>query len=646
MLGGRQYIVCPIGSEGTEASSSIAYRLPENAWTRLIKDTWMTRKISTAVISAVLATSIAVPVLAQNAKSVDWTYHGSELSNRYSPLNQITPANVTQLKEAWRFPMDQGGLETQPIMVGRTVYVVTTSRKAVALDAVTGQVKWTFDPGVTGNQPIRGLTPWMDGNKLRILFGRESVLYQLDAETGKLVPSFGQEGHIDVRENLRGAKDDNAIYLTSPAAVYQNLIIVNGRLAENTPASPGDVRAFDGHTGKLVWTFHTIPHPGEVGADTWPKDAYLTQGGANAWSGASVDTARGIVFVNTGSPADDFYGAKRLGDNRMANSTIALDAKTGKRIWDFQQVHHDLWDSDSTVPPMLTTIKKDGKNEDIVVAVNKAAYIYVLDRLTGKPVFPIVETPVPPSNVPGEVASKTQPIPSLPHAFSRKVITVNELNDSSPEENKLAREAFAKLYGNGQPYVPLGLNQDTLVIPGFAYGFGGIAADHNGIMYASASNGAGLSKIVDNTEARQHIGEPGAPLPAGGMQNGYAHLDYSFSGYGQFRLPDGKPGLSAAASQGTLNAIDLNTGQYRWTIPLAARSGGSGPLVTASGLLFIASGNKLQAYASADGKLIWEQPLPGAGGNSPGTYMVDGKQYVVIASGGGSAPCYVAYSLN
>ena len=597
--------------------------------------------------AALLAsTTLAAPeAQGQDAAGADWRYHGGGMADRYSPLTQITSANVTQLKEAWRFPMDAGGLETQPIEIGGIVYVVTTSRKVVALDAVTGQAKWTFDPGLTGTQPIRGLTSWVDGKNLRIVFGRESFLYVLDAQTGQPVQSFGDNGHIDIRENLRGKKEDNAIYLTSPALVYQNLILVNGRLAENTPASPGDVRAFDARTGKLIWTFHTIPHPGEVGADTWPKDAYLTQGGANAWSGASMDEERGIVFVNTGSPADDFYGAHRLGNDRLANSTIALDVKTGKRLWDFQQVHHDLWDSDSTSPPLLTTITQYGRKRDVAVATNKATYVYVLDRVTGDPVFPIVEQPFPASNVPGEVASKTQPIPSLPHPLSRKVITVDDLTTVSPEANAEARDAFAKLNGGGQPFVPLGLNQNTLVIPGFGCGWGGVAADHNGILYASAGNGAGMSKIVDNTKARAQIGELGAPLPPGGLQNGYAHLDYAFDGYGQFRLPDGKSALSEFAARATLNAIDLNTGQYRWTIPLPNRNGGSGPLVTASGVLFIAAGNNLQAYATGDGKLLWQQVLPASGGNSPGTYMVDGKQYVVVASGGPTA-AYVAYALN
>ena len=594
---------------------------------------------------AAVALLAGAPACAQTLAGADWPYHGGDGVNRFSTLKQIDPSNVAMLKEAWRFPMEAGGLESQPIKIGNVVYLVTTGRMLVALDAATGARKWTFDPKISGTQPVRGLATWRDGGKLRILLGRESFLYEVDAETGQVVESFGDHGRIDVRENLRGKADANAIYITSPVAVYRDMLIVNGRLAENSPASPGDVRAYDARTGALKWTFHTIPHPGEVGAETWPADAYLTQGGANAWSGASVDPVRGIVFVNTGSPADDFYGVKRLGDGRFANSTIALDARTGKRIWDFQQVHHDLWDSDSTSPPLLTTVTHNGRKVDVAVAWNKAAYIYVLDRKTGRPIFDTPETPVPPSNVPGEIASKTQPIPSLPHPLTRKRITEAELNNSTPENNALARAEFAKLYNPGVPFTPLGLNQNTLVIPGFAGAWGGMASDRNGTIYATAGNGAGMSRIVDNTKAREQIGEPGAPQPFGGAQNGYQRLDYGFSGYGQFRLSNGQPGLAPAATEATLNAVDLNTGQYRWTIPLPGRNGGSGPLVTAGDLLFIAAGNKLQAYATKDGAKLWEMQLPGAVGNGAGSYWQNGKQFIIVASGGMPQPAYIAYAL-
>ena len=606
------------------------------------------RKLALCGAALMLGLSLAAqgqPAANLANTNLDWAFHGSSASDRYSAAAQITPANVAGLTEAWRFPMEAGGLESQPIMIGRTVYAVTTDRKVVALDATNGRPKWTFDPALTGTQPIRGLATWNDNGKLRVLFGREQYVYMIDAETGQLVPGFGANGRIDARENLRGAAEDNKIYITSPVQVYQNLIIVNGRLAENTPASPGDVRAFDARTGKLAWTFHTIPHPGEVGAETWPKDAHLTQGGANAWSGASVDQARGIVFVNTGSGADDFYGARRLGNNRFATSTIALNAKTGKRIWDFQQVHHDIWDVDPITVPVLTTITRGGRKVDIAVSTNKTSYIYVLNRTTGAPIFPIKETPVPASNVPGEVAAKTQPIPTLPRPMARKSFTEKDLTNASPQANAEARKIFAGLYGGGKVFTPIGLNQDTLVAPGFAGTWGGMAADRKGILYASAPNGSGMTRIVDNSKVRDMIGKPGGPTAIGGAQNGIGALDYNFAGYGQFRLPSGGSALDEATSQGTLNAIDLNTGFYKWSIYLPGRANSSGPLVTASGLLFIAAGNELQAYSSETGKLLWKTTLSATGGNSAGSYVVDGRQYVMLATGGRGQAAYVAYAL-
>ncbi len=601
------------------------------------------RKSAAIAVFGALASFTAATAYGQ--ASTDWIYHGGDSVERYSPLTQVTPANVTRLKEAWRYPMPTGGLQTQPLKIGSTVYVVTTERKVVALDAATGAQKWLFDPQSTGTQPIRGLTSWVDGGKLRIILGREHFLYMIDAATGTLVTSFGQGGKIDTRENLRGRAEDNNIYLTSPATVYRNLIIVNGRMAENTKASPGDVRAFDARTGKLAWTFHTIPLPGTPGAETWPADARETQGAANAWSGSSIDHKRGIVFVNTGSPADDFYGAKRLGDNRFANSTIALNARTGKRIWDFQQIHHDLWDSDSTSPPLLTTVTQNGRKVDVAVAWNKAAYIYVFNRATGKPIFDIVETPVPPSNVPGEVAAKTQPIPVLPKPISMKTLTVDDLTKVSPEANAEARELFSKLYmGADKPFTPFGLNQQTLIMPGFAGAWGGMATDREGVIYLTALNTVSSSMMIDNRQRRIQAFEPGAPRP---NQNGVPVLDYTFTGYGgRFNLKDGTSAVDAAKTGPTMHAIDLNTGQYKWTVPLPGRTVSAGPLVTASKLLCIAAAGKLQAFNTTDGAKLWEQQLPGTTGNGAGSYMQSGKQYIIISSGGGATPAYVTYTVE
>ena len=595
---------------------------------------------------AIALVPVATEAAGQNTggQTIGWAYNGGDKADHYSPLTQITPANVASLKEAWRFPMESGGLESQPIVIGITVYAPTTKRTLVALDAVTGEQKWAFDAKLPGGQPIRGLSSWVDRGRTRIIFGNQNYLYLIDAETGQPVPGFGDNGRIDVRDHLRGPAESNAIYVTSPAMVYKDLIVVNGRVAENSPASPGDVRAFDAHTGKLVWTFHTIPHPGEAGAETWSKDAYLKQGGVNAWSGASIDQARGIVYVNTGSAADDFYGAERLGDNRFANSTIALDARTGQRIWDFQQVHHDLWDSDSTSPPILMPVLHEGKPVDAAVVTNKQSYIYVFDRRTGKPLFPIVERPFPASTVPGEVASKTQPVPTLPAPMSRKAITANDLTTRTPEANAFARAAYAKLNGGGGPFVPLALDQDTLVVPGFSGGneWGGMAADRHGVIYANAANGASMTRLTLNKRLDAASAAAKEPVP-GGAQNGAPMLKYAFTGYGGFRDQEGMSAVSEPVA--TLNAIDLNTGQYRWKVPFTVGNGNGGPVVTESGLLFISSSGTLQARDTKDGAVLWQSKLPGLGGNTPAIYMVNGREFVVLASGGRGTPAYVAYAL-
>ena len=585
------------------------------------------------------ASILGIAAASGAGSDMNWAYNGGPTGDHYAPLRQITPSNVGRLKEVWRYEMPAGGLQAQPIMIGHTLYAVTTQRALAAVDATTGKQTWLFDPKLPGLQPIRGLSSWSDKGKLRIVFGNQTFLYMIDAETGQPVASFGDNGHIDARANLRGPAENNAIYLTAPITVYKDLLIVSGRLAENAPASPGDVRAFDAHTGKLVWTFHTIPHPGEVGAETWPANASVDQGGANAWSGSSVDVERGVVFVNTGSAADDFYGVNRPGDNRFANSTIALDANTGKRIWDFQQVHHDVWDSDSTSAPILTQITRFGHKMDVAVATNKQSFIYVFDRATGKPVFPIEEKPFPKSNVPGEVTSPTQPVPTLPKPLSRRTITLADLNNTTPEINAEARGAYAELYGAGGEFVPIGLNQNTLVVPGFGGGneWGGMAADRKGTIYAAVSNTASLTKLQPNPRL-----VPGYKDPGPSDQNGYPNLAYAFTGYGGWRLKSGANPFSAPVA--TLNAVDLNTGQYRWTIPFDLASNG-GPAVTEGGLLFIGASGSLQAFDTRNGKLLFESKLPATAGLTPAVYMVNGKEYVALASAGRGTSAYVAYAL-
>ncbi len=368
-------------------------------------------------------------------------------------------SNVHRLKEAWKFDAaEEGGLETNPIIVGRTLFAYTASQKVIALEASTGKLLWKFDSGVHSSQPARGLAYWSDGQHGRILAGVMNYLYALDAETGKVIPSFGEQGRIDLRKGLRGDYLSQSITLTSPGIIFQDLIIVGGRNPETYPSPPGDIRAFDVRTGGLRWSFHTIPHPGEFGYSTWPADAWKTAGSANNWAGMALDEQRGIVYVPTGSAVFDFYGADRVGDDLFADTLLALDARTGKRLWHFQGVHHDIWDRDFPSPPALVTVRHNGSCVDAVAQTTKQGYLYLFDRTNGKPLFPIEERPYPASDVPGEVASPTQPSPTLPAPFTRQQLTPDLLTTRTPEAHEKAVEEFATFRSGGQ-FVPIGLNQ-------------------------------------------------------------------------------------------------------------------------------------------------------------------------------------------
>ncbi len=355
----------------------------------------------------------------------DWPiYGGTPDNNHFSPLTQINRKNVKRLRVAWSFDTEEsGGLQTSPIVVNGVLYGLTPSQKVFALNAATGRLLWKFDSGIRGTQPDRGLAYWADGNDHRILVGVMNFVYAVDASSGKLIASFGKDGRIDLRENLDREAAEQSIYMTSPAVIYKDLMIVGGREAETLPASYGDVRAYDVRSGNLRWTFHTIPRPGEFGYDTWPKDAWKTSGAANNWTGMTVDVKRGIVYVPTGSAAFDFYGADRVGDDLFANCLIALNAETGERIWHFQGVKHDLWDRDFPAPPVLLTVKHDGKKVDAVAQTTKQGFVFLFDRANGKPLFPIECRNYPASDVPGEVAATQQCLPAKPAPFARQLLT-------------------------------------------------------------------------------------------------------------------------------------------------------------------------------------------------------------------------------
>jgi quinoprotein glucose dehydrogenase len=679
---------------------------------------------------------LALSVHAQTATpDTSWfAYNGGLDGDHYSPLAQINRTNIAQLKVAWTYDTgEKGNLETNPLIIGRTLYAYTVSGKVIALDAATGHLLWTFDPALTNNlaslnfsQPSRGFAWWSEGKDQRLFAGVLNCLYALDPATGHPIASFGENGHIDLRKGLRDDEgyEKQSIALTTPGLVYKDLIIVGGRNPETHPAPPGDIRAYDVRTGALRWTFHTIPHPGEYGYDTWPPDAWKTAGAANNWAGMTLDAERGIVYVPTGSAVFDFYGGDRIGNDLFADTLLALDANTGQRLWHFQEAHHDIWDRDLPSPPALVTVTRDGQRVDAVAQTTKQGVVYLFDRVTGKPLFPIEEKPYPASNVPGEQASLTQPMPTTPAPFGRQRLTENDLTTRTPAAHQAALDAFRTFRSDGQ-FVPFSVDKQTVVFPGFDGGaeWGGPAVDpHTGVLYvnanqmawtgglaatsAHASPGAALyaaqcalchginragsppafpsligvttrmtddqiKEIIAHGRGRM-VGFPSLDparvgalldyLRTGNATAAAEHTDttmgggpgteYSFTGYRKFLDPDGYPAI--APPWGTLSAIDMNTGQYLWQVPLGeypalAAQGltdtGSenygGPVLTAGGLLFIGAtvyDRKFRAFDAATGKLLWETTLPFAGMATPATYSVDGKQYVVIAASGGRDP--------
>ena len=437
----------------------------------------------------------------------DWPmYGGTSDNNHYSPLTQINRSNVQRLKVAWSFDTEEpGGLQTSPIVVEGVLYGLTPTQKVFALNAATGKLLWKFDSGIRGTQPDRGLAYWSDGigktKDQRILVGVMNFVYALDAATGKPILSFGKDGRIDLRQDLGRDPASQSINMTSPAVIYKDLMIVGGREAETLPASPGDVRAYDVRSGNLRWTFHTIPHPGEFGEGTWPQDAWKISGAANNWAGMTVDTQRGIAYVPTGSAAFDFYGANRVGDDLFANSLLALNAETGKRIWHFQGVRHDLWDRDFPAPPVLVTVDRDGKKVDAVAQTTKQGFVFLFDRTNGQPLFPIECRNYPLSDVPGEMAAQQQCLPVKPAPFARQLLTENLLSQRTPEVHAWALEQFRGFRSEGQ-FVPLSVGKDTVIFPGFDGGaeWGGAAADpETGILYVNANDVAWTGALAENT---------------------------------------------------------------------------------------------------------------------------------------------------
>jgi quinoprotein glucose dehydrogenase len=454
---------------------------------------------------AILCASLLFAGVA-GAGDADWPAYGGDASKaRHSPLKQIHRGNVGKLAVAWSFDTtEKGDTQTQPIVVGRTLYGYTPSHKTLALDAVTGKQLWIFDSGIKGTGANRGLMYWSHGTDARVFAAVDNFVYALNAETGKPVETFGTKGRIDLRENLGRDPASQSVRLTSPGVIFRDLMIVGGRVGESLPASPGHVRAYDVRTGALRWSFHTIPQPGEPGHETWPKDAWQYIGGANSWPGMTLDEKRGVVFVPTGSAASDFYGANRAGDNLYANCLLALDAATGKLQWHFQFVKHDVLDRDLPTAPTLVTLRVKGQRVDALVQTTKQGYVFVLDRDTGRPVFPLESLPAPASDVPGEIAYPTYLRPVLPAPYARQQLSAADLTTRTPEAAKWAREQFAQIRSDG-PFKPITVGVDTTIYPGFDGGaeWGGPAYDPDtGLLYVNANEMAWLGSLAPNDTGR------------------------------------------------------------------------------------------------------------------------------------------------
>jgi quinoprotein glucose dehydrogenase len=425
-------------------------------------------------------------------------YKADAASSSYSPATQINRDNVDKLQMVWRFDPEDvpagvryGKYECNPIVVNGTIYATSSRRRAYAIDAVTGTAIWSFDPfdGGRGGGMCRGVTYWSDDKESRILFTADNFLYALDAKTGQSIRTFGIDGKVDLNQDLGVNPDSVWVKPTSPGIIYRDLIILGSEVSESYDAAPGHIRAYNVRTGAMEWIFHTIPQPGEFGYETWPPDAWKYTGGANNWGGMSLDETRGIVYAPLGSPTYDFYGANRKGENLFGNSLVALEAGTGKRVWHFQTVHHDLWDYDLPAPPnLITIIEKDGEKVDAIALTSKTGFLFLFNRETGEPIYPIEERPVPPATIEGEEAWPTQPFPTRPAPFARQHLTVDNLTDASPEIRDSVLRRFNKMRSGGL-YVPAG-PEGTIMLPGTRGGaeWGGSAYDPaTGLLYINAN---------------------------------------------------------------------------------------------------------------------------------------------------------------
>lgn len=562
-------------------------------------------------------------------------YGGSPDSAQYSALDQINRSNVKSLQLAWTFPTgDDGNYLFNPLVVDGVMYVLAKNNSIVALDAATGKDRWAHE-NPKGRITTRGINYWesRDRSERRLLYSHNNFLQAIDALTGETIDAFGVEGRVDLREGLGRDPAKISVQSGTPGRVFEDLIIVGSATNQEYDSAPGDVRAYDVRSGKLVWTFHTIPHEGEFGYDTWPKDAWKTVGGANAWSEISVDVRRGIVYVPTGSAKYNFYGANRKGANLFGSSLLALDARTGKRIWHFQMVHHDIWDYDNATAPKLLTVRHGGRNVDIVAQAGKTGFLYVFDRVTGKPLWPIEERPVPRSDMPAEETWPTQPFPTAPPPFARQTFGEKDLSPFIEDPAERARwvEDIRNARNEGL-FTPPGL-RNTIQMPGNNGGsnFSGAAIDpRRGTMFVVSKDFPAMLKLVPPA------GTDSAADPAA--------IRYRSS----FGFMITSSGLSAVAPPWTtMTAYDLNTGTIKWKIPLGEvpelvekgfpDTGGHfpkvGPVVTAGGLIFTGTRDRVIRALDADtGRVLWKAEAPAGIEGIPAVYEVNGRQFVVYCA--------------
>jgi len=702
---------------------------------------------------------------ALSGEGEDWpVYGGNKAGNRYSSLSQINLTNVQDLQPAWTYnsvdpPSGNAPgrrqfvheIQCQPIVVKGILYGTNAQSKLFALQAATGKELWKFDPFKAGFPRInqnRGVVYWENGNDKRILYTAGPTLFAVHALTGEPVESFGLKGKVDLHEGLAINHDvtNLSVSATSPGVVYKNILVLGNTVSENGDAAPGYVRGFDIVTGKLLWTFHTIPQPGELGYDTWPKDAYKKMGAANNWGGLAVDEQRGMVYFGTGSPSSDFYGGDRAGMNLFANCILALHAETGKMKWYYQTIHHDLWDRDIPCPPNLVTIRHNGKPVDALVQVGKDGLVYVLDRDKGTSLFPVEERPVPTTGLPGEHPWPTQKFPLKPLPMSNQVFTEADITNISPQSHDSILKLFRRTE-HRNTYLPPNLK--GVLLYGYSGGaeWGGSSIDPDGILYQNVNNALWELQMVSRTTQQKEIASfsagqglyiancsschgpdrkgNGLEIPSLLNYDGHLKKDAvaNILKTGQGRMPsfqflpeeqrksiinfllnskagarvasehsgtqsgaaekkkefpylppyvskrwekvtdqDGYPGIKPP--WGTLNAIDLNTGDYVWKVPLGeypeltkkgipitGTESYGGPLTTAGGLIFIAAtrDERIRAFDRKTGKVVWEYQLPAGGFATPITYEMEGVQYVVIAAGGGrglkAGGNYIAFAL-